>query len=81
MDDDNERAERARRGNPFLNTAQVAHYIGLHPLTLERMRAKGKGPPFRRHGYFIRYHIDDVDQWSRTNGQQKLPRPERGSNV
>jgi len=69
MDDDNARAERARRGNPFLNTAQTAHYIGLHPKTLERMRWKGKGPAFRRHGYFIRYHIDDVDAWSRENGQ------------
>jgi hypothetical protein len=71
MDDDdtNARAARARRGSPFLNTAQAAFYIGLNARTLEQMRWKGLGPRFRRHGRFIRYHIDDLDIWSRTNGQ------------
>lgn len=71
MDDDdpNARAARARKGSPFLNTAQAAFYIGLNWRTLEQMRWKGLGPRFRRHGRFIRYHIDDLDDWSRTNGQ------------
>jgi len=64
-DDANIRAERARRGSPFLNTEQAAHYVGMQTRTLERMRRKGSGPRFRRHGYFIRYHIDDLDDWSR----------------
>lgn len=71
MDDEdaNERAARARDGSsPFLNTAQAAHYIGLYARTLEQMRWKGCGPRFRRHGRFIRYHIDDLDEWSRANG-------------
>lgn len=68
-DDVNARAEIARKGTPFLNTAQAAHYIGLGHRTLEQMRWKGLGPAFRRHGRFIRYHIDDLDAWSRTNGQ------------
>lgn len=68
-DDSNARAARARKGSPFLNTAQAAFYIGLNWRTLEQMRWKGIGPRFRRHGRFIRYHIDDLDQWSRTNGQ------------
>jgi excisionase family DNA binding protein len=68
-DDANVRAERARRGHPFLNTAQAAHYVGLHYRTLEVMRRQGRGPRFRRHGRHIRYHIDDLDQWSLTDGQ------------
>lgn len=68
-DDANVRADRARHGNPFLNTAQAAHYVGVHYRTLERMRRKGLGPCFRRHGRFVRYHIDDLDDWSRTNDQ------------
>ena len=67
MDDDDaiNRAARARRGSPFLNTPQAAHYIGLSGRTLEAMRAQGLGPDFRRHGRFVRYHIDDLDDWSR----------------
>ncbi|MEK9211604.1 helix-turn-helix transcriptional regulator [Sphingomonas sp. 2378] len=68
MDDDpNTRAARAKRGSPFLNTAQAAFYIGLAKSTLELMRQQGGGPRYRRHGRFIRYHIDDLEHWSLTN--------------
>ena len=66
-DDDHARAERARNGSPFLNTAQAAHYIGLSRRTLETMRYEGRGPHFRKHGRFVRYHIDDLDQWSQAD--------------
>ena len=39
-DDPNARAARARKGSPFLNTAQAAFYIGLNWRTLEQMRWK-----------------------------------------
>ena len=70
-DDANGRAARARMGSPFLNTAQAAHYIGVHMRTFERMRQQDSGPRFRRHGRFIRYHIDDLDDWSRSSGQPR----------
>ena len=66
-DDEIMRAAQAR--SPFLNTAQAAHYIGLSYRTLEQMRWNGLGPDYRRHGRFIRYHIDDLDDWSRSNGR------------
>jgi predicted DNA-binding transcriptional regulator AlpA len=65
MDDENERAARAKKGSPFLNTAQAAFYIGLSLRTLEKMRLKGHGPKFRKHGRFVRYHIDELDAWSK----------------
>lgn len=65
QDDANLRAARARKGSPFLNTAQAAHYLGLAQRTLEDMRGHGAGPVIRRHGRFVRYHIDDLDAWSR----------------
>ena len=73
MDEDDaiNRAARARKGSPFLNTAQAAHYIGLAERMLETMRGQGQGPAFRRHGRFIRYHIDDLDAWSRRNGSRR----------
>lgn len=64
-DDANLRAARARKGSPFLNTAQAAHYLGLAQRTLEDMRGHGSGPVVRRHGRFVRYHIDDLEAWSR----------------
>ncbi len=64
MDDDAERAARAKRGSPYLNTAQAAHYIGLAPKTLEKMRVVGGGPVFRKHGRYVLYHIQDLDTWS-----------------
>ncbi len=63
-DDDIARAERARAGNPFFNTAQAGHYLGLSMRTLERMRRRGEGPTFRRHARYVLYHIDDLVAWS-----------------
>jgi hypothetical protein len=69
MDDDDEiaRATRARKGSPFLTAKQAAFFLGLQVKTLTNMRWRGNGPPFRRHGGQVRYHIDELEQWSRTN--------------
>lgn len=64
MDDEIDRADKARQGSPFLNTAQAAFYIGLSRRTLEKMRLTGDGPRFRKHGRYVRYHINDLDAWS-----------------
>lgn len=68
-EDANIRASRARAGSPFLNNGQAAFYVGLHWRTLENMRARGEGPRWRKHGRYVRYHIDDLDHWSRSNGK------------
>ncbi|MFT4053930.1 MAG: DNA-binding protein [Novosphingobium sp.] len=68
-DDASTRAQRAKRGSPFLNTAQAGFYVGLSATTLEYMRRRRIGPVFRRHGNSIRYHIDDLDAWSRESGK------------
>ena len=64
MDDELIRAGKARKGSPFLNAKQAAHYLGLGTKTLANMRCSGEGPHFRRHGGHIRYHIADLDAWS-----------------
>jgi len=69
-DDDTTRAARARRESPFLNTAQAAHYVGLSARTLEKMRRRGAGPLFRKHGRYVRYHIDDLDEWSASRARR-----------
>ncbi len=66
MDDDsNRRADSARRGTPFLSPEQAAHYLGLSVRTLQEHRSAGTGPRFRRHSRHVRYHIDDLDAWSK----------------
>lgn len=64
-DDANERAARAAKGTPFLTPQQAAFYLGLSPRTLQAHRSAGTGPGYRRHSRRIRYHIDDLDAWSR----------------
>ena len=66
MDDAEERAAKAKKGSPFLSTDQAAHFIGLSRLTLEKMRVHGGGPQYRKHGRYVRYHIDDLEGWSKS---------------
>jgi len=67
MDDDIARAARAKKGSPFLSTEQAAFYLGLSARKLQAMRGAGAGagPCFRRHSRYVRYHIDDLDSWSK----------------
>jgi len=41
MEDEIGRAQRAKKGSPFLNTEQAAFYLGLSPRTLQQLRADG----------------------------------------
>ena len=63
-DDAIDRANRAKRGSPFLNTDQAAAYLKISGRLLKRLRVRGEGPEFRRHSRFVEYHIDDLDAWS-----------------
>lgn len=71
-DDDIQRANRAKRGSPFLNTEQAAAYLKISARTLKRLRRAGKGPVFRRHCRFVQYHVDDLAQWSRDHSGRNL---------
>lgn len=64
-EDEIARAALARKGCPFLNTEQAGFYLGLSARKLQAMRANGEGPRFRRHSRYVRYHIDDLDSWSK----------------
>ena len=55
------------RDKPFLNTAEAASWLRLTKNTLEKMRVQGRGPPYRKHGRYVRYHIEDLVGWSHAN--------------
>ncbi|MEJ0024943.1 MAG: helix-turn-helix domain-containing protein [Rhizomicrobium sp.] len=80
---DNDGSERARNSaqsseglprfrfkSPFLTTQQAGAYVGLSGRTLEKMRCNGGGPEYRKHGRYVRYHIDALDAWSASHSQQ-----------
>lgn len=71
-DDDIARANRAKRGSPFLNTDQAAAYLKISGRLLKRLRVNGEGPVFRRHCRFVQYHIDDLDAWSRAQSAKAI---------
>lgn len=49
---------------PFLNTREAAAWLGLTKNTLEKMRVQGVGPLYRKHGRYVRYHMEDLTAWS-----------------
>jgi hypothetical protein len=53
-----------RSDGVFFNTKQAAFYLTLSPRTLEKMRQRGHGPRYRKHGGVVRYHVDDLAEWS-----------------
>lgn len=73
MLDANAHAEEAKKNSPFLNTAQAAFYVGLAQQTLEKMRREKRGPRYRKHGRYVRYHIADLDAWSEASGVAFAP--------
>jgi hypothetical protein len=51
---------------PWLDTKSAAKYLGCHPDTLRRWRREGCGPRCNKRGKFIRYHVDELDNWIRS---------------
>jgi hypothetical protein len=52
---------------PFLNTAEAAAWLRLTKNTLEKMRVQGTGPLYRKHGRYVRYHIEDLVDYSQAS--------------
>ena len=58
-------APRSWEGKTLLNTRQAAAYLdGLYaPASLESMRTRGGGPPFRKLNGRVFYLPEDLDAW------------------
>jgi hypothetical protein len=61
--------EEARKDQepPFLNTVEAAAWLRLTKNTLEKMRVQGRGPVYRKHGRYVRYHIEDLVDYSQAS--------------
>jgi hypothetical protein len=62
-----------KKGSRFLTTAEAAEFLRLKKHTLENMRSeKGKGgPPHRKHGGRVFYHVNDLIKWSKSPRRKK----------
>jgi hypothetical protein len=64
----------AQNSRQYLSPAQVAERTPFTVKALEKMRALGKGPKWRRTGRRIVYEWSDVVDWIEKWGDQYLPR-------
>lgn len=71
---------------PFWNTVKAADYLGLMPQTLQKMRMRGEGPPYRKHGRSVRYTREEIDAWSQKRShiatgwsERKRGRPDKSA--
>jgi excisionase family DNA binding protein len=56
--------EKSAPQKPFLTTREAATWLGLTANTLEKWRVQGGGPAYRKHGRYVRYHLEDLVAWS-----------------
>jgi len=47
----------------ILSTKQAAHYLGLSPSTLAKLRLSGDGPVFIKMRSRVGYQISSLDEW------------------
>lgn len=50
---------------PWLDSHQVAKYLGVSIDTVRAWRYRGVGPVGHRVGRHVRYHRDEIDRWVR----------------
>jgi hypothetical protein len=58
--------------SPWLKTAAAAEYLGCTPGTLKTWRAAGAGPRYLGRHRFVRYHVEDLDNYVRNGGSRSL---------
>lgn len=48
----------------FVDTEAAARYLALEAHSLECYRSLGGGPIFHKFGKYVRYAVDDLDDWA-----------------
>ena len=60
-----------KKRSKFLTTAEAAEFLRLKEHTLENMRSQETGPPRRKHGGRVFYHLNDLIAWSKNPRRKK----------
>ncbi len=53
-----------RAASAYLTNTEAAEFLRLSPRTLEKARAIGNGPRFRKFGRRVLYAINDLEAWA-----------------
>jgi len=61
---------------PYMTGRQAAGFLALSPLTLDRWRVTGAGPPFMKFGSRVLYAVADLEEWA----DQRRHQPTRKGN-
>lgn len=59
----------------FLDTAELAEWLGVSTRSVERMRADDTGPPFTFVRGRVRYHREAAVDWERHERRRRRPPP------
>ncbi len=62
--EDVRRADAAKKGSPYLDTTQAAHYLRISPRTLQKKCREGDGPVIHWIGDRPRFLVRELDEWS-----------------
>jgi hypothetical protein len=57
-------AKPNKPSSPYLDVEMAGEYLRVSAATLAKLRTKGNGPRFRKHGDKIVYKVRDLDDWS-----------------
>jgi predicted DNA-binding transcriptional regulator AlpA len=50
--------------SPYLSVKATAELLSVHPMTLDRWRRQGKGPPFLHFSQRkVMYRLNDIEKW------------------
>jgi len=57
------------RSQPYLTTSEAAGRLHLTKKTLETWRFERRGPPYRKFGRKVLYHVEELDEWARAQSR------------
>jgi excisionase family DNA binding protein len=63
----------------WLTTQEVADLVGVSRATLDGLRARGEGPPYRKIGRAVRYRREDIERGIHVDSTPEEPRQGRVS--
>ena len=66
-------------GTRLLTTEEAAERLCLSARTLERYRASGEGPKFRKIGRWVRYTVADLEAWIESRKRSSTSDDDGGS--
>jgi len=66
---DGREVDHSQKHQQYLTTSEAASRLHLTRKTLEMWRFERKGPPYRKFGRKVLYHLEELDRWARAQAR------------